>query len=198
MPRSRHVAGEGEFAGLLEGARRRDPVALRALHDAVVRPVAAYLRTNGAADPAGSTNEVLFRALTNLDRFEGDEERFRAWVLTIAHHRLIDERRSQSRRPVEVGMTGEEDSLAAADDPVAVAEASASTRAVLDAIAQLPETQRQVITLRWVGGLSLAEVADVLGCKVGAVKALQHRGVESLRVRLGGVSHPLDLTFTGS
>ena len=77
-------------------------------------------------------------------------------------------------------------------------EATAATQAVLDAIAHLPETQRQVITLRWVGGLSLAEVADVLGCQVGAVKALQHRGVESLRARLGGVSQHLDLTFTAS
>ena len=198
LPRSRRVAGEGEFAGLLDGARRRQSDALRALHDAVVRPVAAYLRTNGAADPAGTTNEVMFRALTNLHRFEGDEDRFRAWVLTIAHHRLVDERRSRSRRPPEVGFTGDEDSVVAPDDPVATVEASAATWAVLDAIADLPESQRTVITLRWVGGLSLAEVADILGCQVGAVKALQHRGVESLRARLGRVSQSLDLTFTAS
>ena len=198
LPRSRRVAGEGEFAGLLDGARRRQPDALRALHDAVVRPVAAYLRTNGAVDAAGTTNEVMFRALTNLHRFEGDEDRFRAWVLTIAHHRLVDERRSRSRRPMEVGLTGDEDRVVAPDDPVATVEASAATRAVLDAIADLPESQRTVITLRWVGGLSLAEVADILGCQVGAVKALQHRGVEALRTRLGRVSQHLDLTFTGS
>jgi RNA polymerase sigma-70 factor (ECF subfamily) len=183
---------------MLDGGRRREPAALRALHDAVIRPVASYLRANGAADAAGTTNEVLFRALTNLHRFEGDEDRFRAWVLTIAHHRLVDERRSRGRRPVEIGMTGDEDTLAGHDDPVAAVEATAATKAVLEAIAHLPETQRQVITLRWVGGLSLAEVAEVLGCQVGAVKALQHRGVESLRARLGGVSQHLDLTFTAS
>ncbi len=196
MPRTRTEAGEGDFARLLDGARRRDPACLRRLHDGVVRQVGTYLRANGAADAAGSTNEVLYRALTNLHRFEGAEDRFRAWVLTIAHHLVIDERRARSRRPTEVPLPEEADSLAAGDDPVATAEASASTRAVLDAIADLPDAQRQVITLRWVGGLSLAEVAEILGCKVGAVKALQHRGVEALRSRVGSVSNPLDLTFT--
>ena len=61
-----------------------------------------------------------------------------------------------------------------------------------------PTCQRQVITLRWVGGLSLAEVAESSSCSVGAVKALQHRGVETLRVRLAAVSPAFDLTFTAT
>ena len=102
MPRRRTDVADSDFEELLDGARRRDPACLRTLHDAVVRQVGAYLRANRAVDPAGATNEVLFRALTNLHRFEGDADRFRAWVLTIAHHLLIDERRARSRRPSEV------------------------------------------------------------------------------------------------
>jgi len=93
--------------------------------------------------------------------------------------------------PIRMGVPTEE-------DPAARIELSEATRGVLDALASLPEAQRQVITLRWVGGLSLAEVAEILGCKVGAVKALQHRGVEGLRSRLVAVSQPLDLTFTST
>jgi RNA polymerase sigma-70 factor (ECF subfamily) len=142
---------------------------------------------------------VLFRALTNLDRFEGDDDRFRAWVLTIAHHLLIDERRARSRRPSEVPLPDELDpSATEADDPAAAAVLSEGTRSVVAALADLPELQRQVISLRWVGGLSLAEVASILGCRVGAVKAAQHRGVETLRARLVGVSHPFDLTLATS
>jgi RNA polymerase sigma-70 factor (ECF subfamily) len=196
LPRTQPNAGEGEFARLIDGGRRGDPACLRALHDRVVRLVAAYLRSNGAVDHAGSTNEVLFRALTNLDRFEGGEDRYRSWVLTIAHHLMIDERRARSRRPAEVPFVDEHDQRSAPDDPAEAAELSAGTRAVLAAVAGLPEAQRQVITLRWVGGLSLAEVAEILGCRVGAVKALQHRGVEALRGRL--VSQPVDLTFTAT
>jgi RNA polymerase sigma-70 factor (ECF subfamily) len=196
LPRTQPNAGEGEFARLIDGGRRREPASLRALHDRVVRLVAAYLRANGAVDHAGSTNEVLFRALTNLDRFEGGEDRFRSWVLTIAHHLLIDERRARSRRPAEVPLVDDHVQHAAPDDPAEAAELSAGTRAVVAAVAGLPDAQRQVITLRWVGGLSLAEVAEILGCRVGAVKALQHRGVEALRNQL--VSQPFDLTFTAT
>jgi RNA polymerase sigma-70 factor (ECF subfamily) len=196
LPRTQTGAGEGEFARLIDGGRRRDPACLRALHDSAARLVAGYLRANGAVDAAGSTNEVLFRALTNLDRFEGGEDRYRSWVLTIAHHLLIDERRARGRRPAEVPLADDHDRLAAPDDPAEAAELSAGTRAVLAAVAGLPEAQRQVITLRWVGGLSLADVAEILGCRVGAVKALQHRGVEALRARL--VSQCVDLTFTAT
>jgi RNA polymerase sigma-70 factor (ECF subfamily) len=198
LPRRRAGFADGDFHEQLDGARRRDPACLRALHDAVVRQVGAYLRANGAVDPAGSTNEVLFRALVNLHRFEGDADRYRAWVLTIAHHLLIDERRARGRRPCEVPLPDDVDTLAAADDPAATVEVSEATREVLDALADLPELQRQVITLRWVADLSLADVAAILGCRVGAVKALQHRGVETLRRRAGAVTMPVDLTLAPS
>ena len=126
MPRRRTDVADSDFEELLDGARRRDPACLRTLHDAVVRKVGAYLRANRAADPAGATNEVLFRALTNLHRFEGDADRFRAWVLTIAHHLLIDERRARSRRPSEVPLPDDAE-VEAADDPVAVVELSEAT-----------------------------------------------------------------------
>jgi len=197
LPRRRTDVADSDFEELLDGARRRDPACLRTLHDAVVRKVGAYLRANRAVDPAGATNEVLFRALTNLHRFEGDADRFRAWVLTIAHHLLIDERRARSRRPSEVPLP-EDAEIVAADDPVAVVELSESTELVLAELANLPDLQRQVITLRWVGGLSLADVAGILDCRVGAVKAAQHRGVETLRARLAGVSPAFDLTLATS
>ncbi len=193
MLRQRGDAEQAPFGQLLDGARRRDPASLRQLHDSVVRQVAAYFRTSGCVDPSGSTNEVMFRALTNLHAFEGAEDRFRAWVLTIAHHLLIDERRARSRRPPEVALPEDADWIAG-DDVASVAEAADGTDRVLAMLADLPESQREVIALRWVGGLSLAEVAEVLECKVGAVKALQHRGVTTLRER--HVSRTVDLTFT--
>jgi RNA polymerase sigma-70 factor (ECF subfamily) len=198
LPRRRIGDADSDFEELLAGARRRDPACLRALHDAAVRQVGAYLRANGAADPPGATNEVMFRALTNLDRFQGDGERYRAWVLTIAHHLLIDERRARARRPSEVPLPEDVDLVATDDDPATTVELSEATRQVLDALAELPELQRQVITLRWVADLSLADVAAILGCRVGAVKALQHRGVATLRKRAAAVSLSLDLPLAPS
>jgi RNA polymerase sigma-70 factor (ECF subfamily) len=51
-------------------------------------------------------------------------------------------------------------------------------------LADLAPDQREVLTLRVVGDLTVEQVADVLGKSRGAVKSLQHRGVAALRRRL--------------
>ena len=52
-------------------------------------------------------------------------------------------------------------------------------------LADLRPDQREVLTLRIIGDLSLEQVADVLGKSRGAVKSLQHRGIAALQRRLG-------------
>ena len=58
-----------------------------------------YLRLRGADDPEDLTSEVFLRVFNHLDDFSGDERGFAAWVFTIAHRALIDERRRNARRP---------------------------------------------------------------------------------------------------
>lgn len=53
-----------------------------------------------------------------------------------------------------------------------------------DVLADLAPEQREVLTLRIVGDLTVEQVAEVLGKSPGAVKSLQHRGVAALRRRL--------------
>ena len=62
--------------------------------------VASYLRWNGVTDVESLTNEVMAQVHRNLARFSGDGAAFRSWVFTIAHHRMVDDRRARSRRPV--------------------------------------------------------------------------------------------------
>jgi RNA polymerase sigma-70 factor (sigma-E family) len=56
-----------------------------------------------------------------------------------------------------------------------------SRRAVLDALAGLPERQREVLVLRYYADLSEADIAAALGISTGAVKSYAHRGVQALR-----------------
>ena len=79
--------GEG-FDATLAAARTGEGWAFERLFGWLGRPVAAYLRGAGTEDPDGSANDVFLRAFTTLGRFEGDEDRFRSWVFTIAHHLL--------------------------------------------------------------------------------------------------------------
>ena len=61
-----------------------------------------YLRANGAPDPEDVLSEAFLQVARDIGGFEGDQESFRAWVFTIAHHRLIDARRRSARRPVDL------------------------------------------------------------------------------------------------
>jgi RNA polymerase sigma-70 factor (ECF subfamily) len=59
-----------------------------------------------------------------------------------------------------------------------------STRAALALLAELPPDQAEVVVLRVVGGLEVAEVARIVGKRPGAVRVLAHRGLRRLAERV--------------
>jgi RNA polymerase sigma-70 factor (ECF subfamily) len=114
--------------------------------------------------------------------FSGTEAQFRSWVFTIAHHRLVDDRRAAGRRPRSEPL----DEAPAGASPVsAAAEDVAMQRFGEERVAELLDTltddQRAVLTLRVIADMTIDDVASALGKPPGAVKALQRRGLESLR-----------------
>jgi RNA polymerase sigma factor (sigma-70 family) len=174
------VLGEA-FDAVIDAARAGEGWAFERLYDGLCRPVAAYLRAGGVEDGDGTTNEVFLRAFRGLGTFEGDEARFRSWVFTIAHHLLIDDRRRRGRRPITVAL--EAAAEAAATDDVGVTLGDDRVRRLL---AGLSPDQREVVLLRVVADLSLEHTAQVMGRKVNAVKALQHRAMRALRTQIEG------------
>jgi RNA polymerase sigma-70 factor (ECF subfamily) len=139
--------------------------------------VLAFLRSQRAPDPEDLLGEVFLHVARSIHRFRGDDDDLRRWVFTIARNRLIDERRRRARRPLERwGEVPERAALDTADviDPALVA-----------ALDQLTPEQREVILLRFVADLSLAEVAEITGRDVGAVKSMQHRARAQLARTLG-------------
>ena len=179
---------EGEhLEQAIAGARAGSVSAFEQLYGTLAGPVAGYLRYHGMRDVEGLTNEVMAQVHRGLGSFEGDAKRFRAWVFTIAHHRMVDERRRASRRPVllstEAGDEGTEQGVGDVEQEALDALADERLRSLLDA---LSEDQRDVLLLRIVADLSLEEAAASLGKTVGAVKSLQHRGLASLRRLLEG------------
>lgn len=175
---------------LVAAARAGGGWAFGRLWELLAPSVARYLRTRGVRDVDDVTSEVFLAAFRSLDGFDGDGSAFRAWLFTIAHHKRVD----LLRRPVrEVFLDTDEASAASvdsvADDSRGGAASSAEDLALRNLahedvermLATLTDEQRSVLLLRVVGDLSLAEVADVLGKPVGAVKALQHRALARLR-----------------
>lgn len=142
--------------------------------------VAGYLRSQGAADPDDLTSEVFLGVFRSLGSFSGSEEQFRSWVFTIAHRRLVDDRRGTARRPAPAwGVEPENGPPGPSAEHEALHRLSAER--VRDLCDRLVADQRDVLLLRLVGGLTVAEVAAALEKSEGAVKALQRRALIALR-----------------
>lgn len=184
---SRTPVGE-QFAGVLEAARAGADWAWQILYDSLAPSLLGYLRSRGAPDPDGVCGEVFAQLVRDIGRFEGDETGFRSWVFVMAHHRLLDDLRRRSRRPETP--TAPETMVDIEDRSDVEAEVLDRRRAdelktVLD---NLTPSQREVLLLRIWGGLTVEEVAEAVGRRPGAVKALQRRGLEAVRKMLGDAS----------
>lgn len=140
-----------------------------------------------ATEPEDLTSEVFLGVFGGLGSFTGSEPQFRSWVFTIAHRRLLDDRRRLARRPhqapLEVDPSG--------GDVEAEAMESLGEQWVTSLCGRLSADQRTVLLLRIVADLSAEEVARITGKTVGAVKALQRRGLAALRRKLAREGVPL-------
>lgn len=178
------TVSEAPFDEVVARARAGDAAAWADLYQEVGSLVVGYLRAQRLPDPEDVAGEVFLQMVRDLHRFDGDRDKFRSWVLTIAHHRLIDDRRRASRRPA-VPMSHEDlPEEMGEDTPEDEAIARTSGSEIERHLAGLTEEQRTVILLRVVGDLTLKECASVMGKRVGAIKGLQHRAVEALRRQL--------------
>ena len=134
---------------------------------------------------------MLAPGVPGLDRFEGDEDQFRAWVFTIARNSLIDERRRSRRRVATLANEPSEDQLPEEPDAALDALNRLGNREAVEVIDSLVPDQREVLLLRIVGDLTVEQVAAVVGKRPGAVKALQRRGLAALRRKMMAGAVPL-------
>ena len=164
------------FARRLDSARTGDPGAFDDLLGWIEAPLLGFLRARRVSDPHGAANDVLVKVFRNLDGFDGNAAQFRAWVFTIARNTIVDHVRTSGRRPESVTAPEHMPQLAHFDHN----DIEAQDR--VDAmLAGLTDEQREVMVLRVVVGLSVEETAEVVGRRLGAVRALQHRALNQLR-----------------
>jgi RNA polymerase sigma factor (sigma-70 family) len=182
----RNVIGE-RFRFVLDAAKSGEDDAIEHLYRGFAPLVRGYLLSNQVRDADDVTSDVFVSMLTSLPTFEGDERSFRSWLLTIAHHRMVDAvRRSQRRPEVPIDPQARSDLT----DEVLDGQQSALDRlesgGILAAIDDLTPDQRAALMLRVLADLSVPEIARVLQKPESAVKALLHRGFASLRRNLQG------------
>jgi RNA polymerase sigma factor (sigma-70 family) len=172
------------FSAVLEAARTGEEWAWRSLYAELAPALLGYLRARRAAHPEDLLGEVMLQVVRDLHSFGGSERDFRAWAFTIAHHRLLDERRRSARRPAEPVPAQELERLGPRGNTEEDALRSLSAERVGRLLARLSEDQQNVILLRVLGDLTFEEVAHVIDKTPGAVKALQRRGLEAIKREL--------------
>ena len=175
-----------DFPDVLGAAARGDEEAFgRLWHDLQPR-LLRYFGVISRAAAEDLASETWLGVVRGLDRFQGNEPAFRAWVFTIARHEVLDWRRRAARRPAPDQPVNGLVEWAAPDDPAADAVEGFSTRAALAELATLPPDQAEAIMLRVVAGLGVDRVAEIMDRRPGTVRVLTHRGLRRLADRLGG------------
>lgn len=166
-----------EVDGLVDEAKKGDEASLRTLCEYVYGKIYSYMvyRVRRPEDAEDLTSEVVLRVVKALRKQRGH---FHAWIYRIAKHALIDFYRKNATRQ-ELSLEEIPGGIAA--EGVDLARETMTRERLRRAMRELTEDQQQVIHLRFVEGYDNAEVAQIMGKSIGAVKALQFRALESLR-----------------
>ncbi len=166
---------------LVERAKR-DATAFGILYERYVDRIYNYVfyRTGDAREAEDLTARVFYRALGHIAEYRARGAPFVAWLYRIAHNLVANWHRDRSRRR-EIRL---DDVAAMAEKgatPHHLAERNEDAQRLLRAMAKLPTDRQQLLILKFVDGLSNAEIGRIMGRSEGAVKSLYHRTLLALR-----------------
>lgn len=156
--------------------------ALAVMYDTYHQPIYRYIyRRIGDIESARELAADVFQSLIQTTQRTSLPANPRAWLFRTAHNVVIDEyRRRKHRQHLDVADLH----LHADDDPAEEAHLRLNADRARRALLSLTEEQQQVLVLKYLEGFSNHEVAEILEKSVGAVKALQHRGLRALQQRM--------------
>lgn len=182
-----------DVEAMVRDARAGDSSALGQLYDTYRDRVARFAtgRLGDAEKAEDVTSETFEAVCRNLGSYRAGTD-FEAWLFTIAHRRVADHFRRRFRRreveldeAVHLAHQGGRAALPAVDGPEEAVLAAEQRAEVAGAFRRLRADQQEVLALRVLGGLSAAQVGEVLGKSEGAVRVAQHRALRSLREAMG-------------
>jgi len=165
---------------LVRQAVKGDQKAFAQLYEQYFERIFRYLavRIGDKAEAEDMTQQVFLKVIQSISSFKWKGVPFSAWLFRIAHNQLVDYFRKKKKQPATLF----DESLVSSDsNPQLMAEHSVDVEQLRLATKQLTEAQREVISLRFAGELSVAEVARIMGKSQGAVKSLQHSAIAALR-----------------
>jgi RNA polymerase sigma-70 factor (ECF subfamily) len=174
-------ASEEELGRLVELAKGGDRQAFGLLYQHLAPKVYSYFYHHLGGQSALAEDlaeDVFLNVLRRLDSYTACGLPFSAWIFRVAHNRLVDHFRAQQRRPqVPLDSAGEATDLL----PERELQRVVDRQTLMAALDKLTPSQRNVVVLRFLQHLSLAETALALGRTEDGVKKLQQRALDALR-----------------
>ena len=170
---------------LVKRAQQGDSAAVGALYDRHHTPIFRFVwsRVSDQQTAEDLTGDVFTKMVTSLPGYKISDVPFRAWLYRIARNLVTDEYRKQTGKTA-VSLQDVETMIGLGANPDTVAEQNITLDRVQSALATIDPTQKEVVELRFLAGLSLQEVAETLDYSIAAVKSHQHRGLKALRAAL--------------
>lgn len=164
-------------------ARRGDSGVITALYERYRLVIFRYLfyRVGDQQAAEDLTSEVFLRMLHALDGYRPQNTSFQAWLFQIARNLAIDHYRKMG---LHNHIHLEENVISQGEGTDAAVEHRLDNQQLRRALAKLNEVQRDVIVMRFVAGMPITQVAQTLHKSEDSIKAIQRRGLQSLRVIL--------------
>lgn len=165
---------------LIARAQKRNLPALTAIYDRYNQAIYYYaLRMLG--DPLQAEDcvaETFSRLLKAFNLGKGPNDNIKAYLYRSAHNWITDQYRRQPLTLLEL-----KDDIPEINQhtPGELAENNIDRQKIQQALGQITREQREVVTLRFVEGWEIEEIATCLHKPIGAIKALQHRAIVGLR-----------------
>jgi len=171
---------------LVRRAQQRDQEAFVQLYEEHFNKIYRYvvLKIGNEMEAEDLTQQVFLKALQSISSFRWKGIQFSAWLFRIAHNQVVDYLRKKAK---QITTSLDKVEVVGDSNPEELAEQRQDIEQVVLATRQLTEQQREVVSLRFAGELSVAEVASIMGKSEGAVKALQHSAILALRKALSVV-----------
>ncbi len=165
---------------LVQRAQQHDEEAFAELYEKYFDKIYRYisLKIGNRVEAEDMTQQVFINALRSISSFKWRGLPFSAWLFRIAHNQMVDYLRKKTRQPIS---SLNESITASGDNPQKVTEHKMSIEQLVLATKNLTPAQQEVIALRFAGELPISQVARIMGKSEGAIKALQHSAIVSLR-----------------
>ena len=169
---------------VLAQVKQLNPEALGALHAEFYEPVVRYIQFKVGDERVVEdlSSEVFVRVVEAVRRGNTWRDSPRGWIMGIARHVVADHYRRREKS-VEVALS-EDITATEENDPVWQTMLSERKQVLLRAMALLTEEQHDIVSMRFIKGISIADIATATGKTPGAVRALQHRALQTLAMRL--------------